>query len=54
VSLSINVSELIDLFPDAIQSGQTSIAKLDGIANLRDAKAGDLSFLGNAKYKRPG
>ena len=51
MSLSINVSELIDLFPDAIQSGQTSIAKLDGIANLRDAKAGDLSFLGNSKYK---
>ena len=51
MSLSINVSELIDLFPDAIQSGQTSIGKLGGIANLRDAKAGDLSFLGNAKYK---
>ena len=51
MSLSINVSELIDLFPSAIQSGQTSIGKLDGIANLRDAKAGDLSFLGNAKYK---
>jgi UDP-3-O-[3-hydroxymyristoyl] glucosamine N-acyltransferase len=51
VSLSINVSELIGLFPDAIQSGQTSIGILDGIANLRDAKVGDLSFLGNAKYK---
>ena len=51
MSLSINVSELIDLFPGAIQSGQTSIGKLDGIANLRDAKVGDLSFLGNAKYK---
>ena len=51
MSLSINVSELIDLFPAAFQSGQTSIGKLHGIANLRDAKARDLSFLGNAKYK---
>ena len=52
MSLSINLSELIELFPDAKYSGHISIDKLNGIANLRDAIAGDLSFLGNAKYKR--
>ena len=51
MSLSINVSELIELFPSATRSGHISIERLNGIANLRDSIAGDLSFLGNAKYK---
>jgi UDP-3-O-[3-hydroxymyristoyl] glucosamine N-acyltransferase len=51
VSLSINVSELIELLPTATLSGHISVEKLNGIANLRDSTAGDLSFLGNTKYK---
>jgi len=51
VSLSIKISDLQKLWPESTCSGVTSVVELTGIANLNDAKAGDLSFLGNPKYR---
>ena len=51
MSLSLKVAELIKMLPDAQLSGHLVLKEFTGIANLRDARSGDLSFLGNAKYK---
>ena len=51
MNLSVKVSDILKLFPDADISGSCLIEEIRGIANLRDAGSGDLSFLGNAKYK---
>jgi len=51
VNLSVRVKDILNLFPDAEVSGSSQVEKISGIANLRDAKLGDLSFLGNSKYK---
>ncbi len=51
MNLSIQIADILELFPDAEISGDCRIKELNGISNLRDAKVGDLSFLGNPKYK---
>ena len=51
MSLSLKVSELLGLFPDANFAGTLDLENLSGIANLQSASIGDLSFLGNQKYK---
>ena len=51
MNLSVKVTEILNLFPDAEISGSCEIEKIDGLANLREAKIGELSFLGNPKYK---
>ena len=51
MNLSLKVSDVLKLFPDAEASGSCDQEEIKGIANLRDALVGDLSFLGNAKYK---
>lgn len=51
MNLSVKVTDILGLFPDAEVSGFCDIEEIKGIANLRDAGTGDLSFLGNAKYK---
>jgi len=51
MNLSINTLDILNLFPEAVVSGETPIDHINGLANLKDAKEGDLSFLGNPKYK---
>ena len=51
MSLSLKVSELFGLFPDAHFDGNVDLENLSGIASLQNATSGDLSFLGNPKYK---
>ena len=51
MNLSIKVADILSLFPDAIVSGSLDSDHIHGLANLRDANEGDLSFLGNPKYK---
>ncbi len=51
MSLSLKVSELLGLFPDANIDGDLELENISGIANLQNASIGDLSFLGNQKYK---
>ncbi len=51
MSLSLQINEIIELFPDAKVSGTCKFDLISGIANLKDAKPGDLSFLGNPKYR---
>ena len=51
MNLSLKASDVLKLFPDAEISGSLKSEEINGIANLRDAIVGDLSFLGNARYK---
>jgi UDP-3-O-[3-hydroxymyristoyl] glucosamine N-acyltransferase len=51
VNLSLKVSDILELFPDAEIIGSPVDHAIKGIASLLKAKAGDLSFLGNKKYK---
>jgi UDP-3-O-[3-hydroxymyristoyl] glucosamine N-acyltransferase len=51
VNLSIKRLDILKLFPEAIVSGDSPIDHIKGLANLKDAQEGDLSFLGNPKYK---
>ena len=51
MNLSIKVSDILKLFPDAEALGSCGTKEIKGIANLRDALVGDISFLGNARYK---
>ncbi len=51
MSLSLEIGELRELFPDARFSGNCNLSSLSGISNLNDAKEGELSFLGNRKYR---
>jgi len=51
VNLSLKVSDILELFPDAEIIGVPVEQVINGIASLQKAKTGDLSFLGNKKYK---
>jgi UDP-3-O-[3-hydroxymyristoyl] glucosamine N-acyltransferase len=51
VNLSLKVSDILELFPDADIIGIPVELTIKGIASLQKAKTGDLSFLGNKKYK---
>lgn len=51
MNLSLEVEQILRLLPDSEVSGFSNLKEISGIANLRDAVKGDLSFLGNAKYK---
>jgi UDP-3-O-[3-hydroxymyristoyl] glucosamine N-acyltransferase len=50
MKLNVTVELLHTLFPEAIWIGTLS-GSLSGIASLEEAKAGDISFLGNPKYR---
>lgn len=47
--MTLTLSELASLVDGHIVRGELSLS-LDGIASLDEAQAGDISFLGNAKY----
>ena len=44
MSLSLKVSELLGLFPNANIDGALDLENISGIANLQNASIGDLSF----------
>src|SRR6218665_1897922 len=50
MTVSLSLQRILDLVGPASVSG-TRETPLQGIASLGEAGAGDLSFLGNAKYK---
>ena len=48
---AISLSEILKLFPDSRREGTTCFTEIRGIASLDASKPGDLSFLGNLKYR---
>jgi len=50
MELSFSTAQIADIITPAATRGATSMA-VRGIASLREAQPGDLSFLGNPKYK---
>ncbi len=50
MQISLTQADLISIFPDAKVEGQSD-RTATGIASLREAQAGDLTFLGNMKYR---
>ena len=51
MNLGLTLDEIFHLIPEAETEGDTSLGEIGGIASLEYAKVGDLSFLGNSKYK---
>mgnify|MGYP001158170951 FL=1 len=51
MNLRLTLEEVLLLIPEAESEGDAQVEELVGIASLESAQAGDLSFLGNAKYK---
>ncbi len=51
VAIQYKLEQLISLIQPTRVQGKTNVEHLTGIACLRRAKAGDISFLGNQKYK---
>ncbi|MBT7651603.1 MAG: UDP-3-O-(3-hydroxymyristoyl)glucosamine N-acyltransferase [Opitutae bacterium] len=49
---SISFEKLLELFPTSKVEGSTEQTKFCGISALERATSGDISFLGNAKYKK--
>jgi UDP-3-O-[3-hydroxymyristoyl] glucosamine N-acyltransferase len=52
MSLILDLADIIKLFPDAHTTGHFAHSKISGISSLLEAEEGDLSFLGNPKYKK--
>ena len=52
MSLSLELTEIRCLLPEAEVSGAIDTSIITGISNLSDAQPGDLSFLSNLKYKK--
>ena len=52
MKLEFKVSEILRLFPDSATEGSLDNISLKGIASLEEAVRGDVSFLGNLKYKK--
>ena len=51
MNLRLTLEEVLLLIPEAESEGDAQVEEVVGIASLESAQAGDLSFLGNAKYK---
>ena len=51
MNLRLTLDEIFNLVPEAETEGATPLEEIAGIASLESAKTGDLSFLGNSKYK---
>ena len=51
MNLRLTLDEIFHLIPEAETEGETSLQEIGGIASLESARTGDLSFLGNSKYK---
>lgn len=51
MNFKIELEDILSLFPSARTEGSTSIKFVKGIASLKNASIGDLSFLGNRKYR---
>ena len=51
MDFKISLDQLFELLPDSQVEGSLQSKDLNGIASLERAKQGDISFLGNAKYK---
>ena len=49
--LDLDVDEILDIFPDALKEGEIQTKQVNGISSLNCAVVGDLSFLGNPKYR---
>ena len=52
MSLILDLADIINLFPGARTTGHFGLDKISGISSLLEAKEGDLSFLGNPKYRK--
>ena len=52
MSLILDLADILSLFPDAHTTGNFRAGKISGIASLLEANEGDLSFLGNPKYRK--
>jgi len=51
MNFSISLEQLLGIFPNALVEGSTNQKSLKAIASLERAMPGDISFLGNSKYK---
>lgn len=49
--VTLSIDEILDAVKDPLTEGEFNKA-IEGIASLAEAKVGDLSFLGNSKYRR--
>jgi len=52
MSLILDLADIVGLFPDAQTTGNFRSGNISGISSLLEAKEGDLSFLGNLKYRK--
>ena len=52
MDLKISTERLFEILPDSRVEGSSRKTNLNGIASLERAKQGDVSFLGNPKYKK--
>jgi len=51
MNLRLTLDEIFHLIPEADTEGDSSLQEIVGISSLESARVGDLSFLGNPKYK---
>ena len=51
MNFSISLEQLLGIFPNALVEGSTNQKSLKAISSLERAMPGDISFLGNSKYK---
>lgn len=51
MKIQISFQQLTKLFPESKISGTTDVKEYSGISSLERANTGDISFLGNSKYK---
>ena len=51
MKFKLKLNDILGLFPQALTQGGCNYDYLSGIASLESATEGDLSFLGNLKYK---
>ena len=51
MKIQISFQQLTKLFPESKISGTSDVKEYSGISSLERANTGDISFLGNSKYK---
>ena len=52
MKLQLEITELLELIPEAVVDGNCNISSIKGLASLQNAQTGDLSFLANPKYRQ--
>ena len=52
MKLQLEITELLELIPEAVADGNCNISSIKGLASLQNAQTGDLSFLANPKYRQ--